>query len=182
MAREESRLASSEVGKTSAPQVGWWRRLDTAWERIRGEGDAHFFALCGLFACGLGLFALVAKNLKWLIVAGKLAPDTGNWQTLFFLVAVLSLLIYFLVSFRRDKEWAWWLSIFGTMLAGSAYLWRILDAWVGSHAANRESLDWMSYVMAAAFFIVPLSLYSDLKEIRRRKQAERGARGIEPTS
>ena len=164
-----------------AAQPGWWRRLETVWAGFRGECTAHTLALFGMVFFGGLLFIVSRVVVVALFSTGKLPAEVDNWWGLWALVALFSFGIYVCVSIRRDKEWAWWIFIFGAMREGSSYFWHVLDAWVGSHATPRGRIDWMSYALAAGFLIAPLKLYSDLKEMRLRKQAELKARGIDPT-
>lgn len=149
-----------------AAQPGWWRRLRDALARLRGKDEVHGMALSGMILCG-GMLLLVAFLCVNYLLTGDLRFEGKD---LGILTAFSVLGLYLGVSIRRDQEWAWWIAVLGWTVMAALVLYGVWRAFWSTK--ERDAGDLVALIFIAGWLYMPFKSYSDLKKMRRRKQAE----------
>lgn len=106
------------------------------------------------------------------ISTGEMTPAPHNELVLGAAMAGLCLLLFVCVGILRDRLWAWWVAIFALGVNGIARAWEVVvDPNPSKYA------QWVHYFYVIVALYLPLWAYSDLKKMRRRRQAESEASG-----
>ncbi|MFN8221412.1 MAG: hypothetical protein U0S12_14915 [Fimbriimonadales bacterium] len=170
-------MATSTAGKESEPKTaqGWLAKARETWRRYRGEEDFRFIAILFAGTSAVLLIRTVLTTGVSLVNTGELPRKLHNWQTFGATVAILAGLLAVSLGVLRDRLWAWWVSLFAWTLFGMYMAGQIWQAANDAKSVMNPGDHVLMVIAVSAWMYAPVWVYQDLKEMRRRKQAEREA-------